>query len=208
MSAYILATRRGVSRRPSRSGSSPMASRISRTARSMRGRSIGWRSALDSGRVPVPIVRPVCTWPSRESRRARRESSCFTWAWSRGGAASAGGGSLGRRLLETRLGVGGGGRLPRWRRRLSVEGVGHRRAGAAMPVARHPPDGRRRRPGRQRADDLDELGAPRGSPSRPGRRPGGRACRGGGSGCPGPGRALRRSAARTSASMLAATCSE
>ena len=35
-SAYIRATRAGVSRSPSRSGSSPTASRISRTARSMR----------------------------------------------------------------------------------------------------------------------------------------------------------------------------
>src|SRR5579862_5481077 len=38
-SAYARATRAGVSRRPSRSGSSPIANRISRTARSMRGRS-------------------------------------------------------------------------------------------------------------------------------------------------------------------------
>ena len=42
ISAYMRATRVGrVARRPSRSGSSPIASRISRTAFSMRGRSIG-----------------------------------------------------------------------------------------------------------------------------------------------------------------------
>src|SRR5947209_20374305 len=37
ISAYIRATRAGVSRRPSRSGSSPIAARISRTAAAMRG---------------------------------------------------------------------------------------------------------------------------------------------------------------------------
>src|SRR6516162_7111650 len=47
-SAYILATRAGVSVSPSRSGSSPTASSISRTARSIRSWSTGGRSA-DSG---------------------------------------------------------------------------------------------------------------------------------------------------------------
>src|SRR4051794_26118644 len=46
ISAYIRATRAGVSRRPSRSGSSPTAARISRTARSMRGRSGGTAASL------------------------------------------------------------------------------------------------------------------------------------------------------------------
>src|SRR5215218_8051182 len=46
--AYASATRSGVSIRPSRSGSSPMASRISRTARSMRAPS------MSSG-IPLPL---------------------------------------------------------------------------------------------------------------------------------------------------------
>src|SRR6516164_11326601 len=48
-SAYILATRAGVSISPSRSGSSPTASSISRTARSIRSWSTGGRSAGGPG---------------------------------------------------------------------------------------------------------------------------------------------------------------
>src|SRR6201996_2665188 len=64
-SAYIRATRAGVSARPSRSGSSPMASRISRTAFSIRawstsgGRSLliaRWRRAGQLAGPPVRVV--------------------------------------------------------------------------------------------------------------------------------------------------------
>src|SRR6478609_5427946 len=47
-SLYMRATRAGVSRRPSRSGSSPTAAKISRTARSIRG-----RSAFDAVGAPL-----------------------------------------------------------------------------------------------------------------------------------------------------------
>src|SRR5680860_581061 len=50
VSAYARATRAGVSTSPSRSGSSPIASRISRTAASTRGPSYGGR-----GGVPPPL---------------------------------------------------------------------------------------------------------------------------------------------------------
>ena len=48
-SAKARATRAGVSRRPSRSGSSPIAARISLMARSIRG----WSTAATGRRVPV-----------------------------------------------------------------------------------------------------------------------------------------------------------
>src|SRR5437879_7641886 len=51
ISAYILATRSGVRCSPSRSGSSPMASRISRTAFSIRPRSIGPFATLIDSRL-------------------------------------------------------------------------------------------------------------------------------------------------------------
>src|SRR5438876_4601184 len=53
ISAYMLATRSGVFRRPSRSGSSPMASRISRTAFSIRPVSMPSGSAVTSGGIRV-----------------------------------------------------------------------------------------------------------------------------------------------------------
>ena len=83
-SPYIRATRPGVSSRPSRSGSSPMAARISRTAASMRGRSTGPRSGC-GGRSPTGRRTRAGSDPSNGGRSiaSRRVSSVMSVSGSR-----------------------------------------------------------------------------------------------------------------------------
>ena len=70
ISSYMRATRAGVSIKPSRSGSSPIASRISRTARSMRGLSTAPGNGNREIGVGSLTVRSVSELGARPARGA------------------------------------------------------------------------------------------------------------------------------------------
>ena len=74
ISSYILAMRTGVRTRPSRSGSSPIASRISRTARSIRSRSMGFSGPEPSeagGMVLASVTRILRSGAGRRTASPR-----------------------------------------------------------------------------------------------------------------------------------------